>query len=281
MYMKIKLMNTPSPIQLQKQPPSLQEPEEQDDFEDKKAYEKTLKKWQRRMLVLQQAYFHQKHRALIVFEGWDASGKGGSIRRLTEKMDPRGFTVYPFSAPTPEEQGVHYLYRFQKCLPRRGTMSIFDRSYYGRVLVERIEGFAKKDEWQRAYQEINEFERLLMDDDMRVIKLFLHISPEEQLQRFAQRLEDPIKRWKLTEEDLRNRKKWPDYEEAIHDMFHNTSTEKAPWHIIPANSKWHARIAVLKTIVLALEAGIDTTPPPLDKSLIKAAKKQLGLEVSD
>ncbi len=245
-------------------------------IEDKPKYEKQLKKWQQRMLQVQQAYFRQGKRALIVFEGWDASGKGGAIRRLTEKLDPRGFTVYPIAAPDPIEQAKHYLYRFQTKLPAPGGIAIFDRSYYGRVLVERVEEFAKPNEWQRAYQEINEFERLLADDDVRIVKVFLHISGDEQLKRFKERLHNPIKRWKLTEEDIRNREKWDDYHVAINDMLKFTNTNHAQWQVIPGNRKWYARIAVLKAVVKAMEAGVDTSIPELDEAVVKAAEKALG-----
>ncbi len=273
-------MNLPSPIELQLSPPRLSDLSFDDAIvEDKEKYEKKLKQWQKRLLTVQQAYYHQKKRAVIVFEGWDASGKGGAIRRITEKLDPRGFRVHPISAPTAYEQGKHYLYRFYNRLPSPGEIAIFDRSWYGRVLVERIEGFATPDEWQRSYQEINEFERLLLDDGARIIKLFLHITPEEQLKRFAERLDNPVKRWKLTEEDIRNRQRWPEYETATQDMFRHTSTESAQWSLIAANHKWYTRIEVLKTIVKALEAGVDLSPPPADPDVIKAAKKHLGLEV--
>ncbi len=244
---------------------------------DREAYEKQLKKLQKYMLKVQQAYFHQGRRAVIVMEGWDAAGKGGGIRRLTEKLDPRGFRVHPISAPTKEEQGIHYLYRFQSRLPKPGSLCIFDRSYYGRVLVERVEKFATKHQWQRAYQEINEFERLLMDDGAKVVKMFLHIDQKEQLHRFDERLHNPVKRWKLTQEDIRNHLRWSDYETAIDDMFKYTSTEAAPWHLIPANKKWYSRIAVLETVTRELAKGVDITPPPLDLEVIAAAEKHLGI----
>ena len=273
-------MFQPSPIILQDSPPSLtQVALDQPSIDDKKTYLKKLKKWQTRILHVQQAYFHQHKRAIVVFEGWDASGKGGAIRRITEKLDPRGVKVHPMGAPTTYEQSKHYLYRFQSRLPRAGTLAIFDRSWYGRVLVERIEGFAPDNAWQRAYQEINEFERLLIDDDVRIIKLFLHISPEEQLKRFEERLNNPIKRWKLTEEDIRNRAKWDEYATATEEMFARTSTLAAPWQIIPGNPKWSARIEVLKTLVSALEDGIDISPPPIDKQLVQSAYEALGIRL--
>lgn len=271
-------MYQPSNIIIAQPSPCLAQVDLSQRIADKASYEKKLKKWQQRMQLVQQAYFAQQRRAIIVFEGWDASGKGGAIRRVTEKLDPRGFRVYPIAAPKAIEQSRHYLYRFQTKLPPAGKISIFDRSYYGRVLVERIEGFASKAQWQRAYQEINEFERMLSDDDVRIIKVFLHIEKKEQLKRFEERLNNVHKRWKLTEEDIRNREKWDDYELAINDMFAKTSTTTQPWHIVAANHKWYARVQVLKTIVNALEQGVDLTPAPLDPELIAASKRMLAGE---
>lgn len=246
---------------------------------DRKEYETRLAELQLKMLRVQQAFFHEGRRAIIVFEGWDASGKGGTIRRLTEQLDPRGYKVWPIAAPKPEEQGRHYLYRFWTRLPEPGTIALFDRSWYGRVMVERVEGFASKDEWQRAYHEIREFERLLTDDGVRIIKLFFHITPEEQLRRFAERLRNPYKRWKLTEEDIRNREKWPDYERAIAEMFEKTSSPNAPWVPIAANQKWLVRVRALETVVDFLSQGITLTPPPLDPRVQIAAAERLGLTI--
>lgn len=248
---------------------------------DKKYYQKQLAHWQKQLLIVQQAYYHQGKRVILVFEGWDASGKGGAIRRITEKLDPRGFRVYPIAAPTSNEQGRHYLYRFNKALPIPGRITIFDRSYYGRVLVERVEKFTRKKVWQRAYQEINEFERLLSDDGVKIIKIFMHISAKEQLKRFIERLNNPYKRWKLTEEDIRNRDKWDDYEQAINDMFTNTSTQQSRWHVIEGNHKWFARIEVLKTIVNQLAENVDLSPQPVDKQIIELAKQKLGVKSKD
>ncbi|SMH60359.1 polyphosphate kinase 2 family protein [Azospirillum agricola] len=241
-------------------------------------YEHRLGKLQKELLHIQQTYWHEKRRAILVFEGWDAGGKGGAIRRLTEPLDPRGFHVWPISAPTAEEQSKHYLYRFWTKLPAGGTFAIFDRSWYGRVLVERIEGLATKEQWKRAYDEINEFERLLTDDGVRIVKLFLHITPEEQLERFRERLNNPYKRWKLTEEDLRNRAKWDEYVKATETMFDKTSTPNAPWTAIPANSKWFARLAVLDAVTRALKEGVDVSPPPMDGNVARIAARMLGVE---
>lgn len=265
-------MERPSQITLQSPSPYLAEVNLDARLKGKADYFDALELWQRKLLSVQQAYFLQKRRAVIVFEGWDAAGKGGAIRRLTALLDPRGFCVYPISAPTPDEQGRHYLYRFQTKLPKPGRMAIFDRSYYGRVLVERVEAFATKKQWQRAYQEINEFERLLMDDGVRVIKLFIHIDKEEQRQRFIKRLKIPEKRWKLTLEDVRNREKWQAYESAIDDMFAHTSTVAAPWHVIAGNHKKYARVEVIKTVVQSLEQGVDVVPPKLSPEVERAVK---------
>lgn len=248
-------------------------------IETAEEYDRRLGKLQKELLRIQQTYWHEKRRAIIVFEGWDAGGKGGAIRRLTEPLDPRGFHVWPISAPTAEEQGKHYLYRFWTKLPARGTFAIFDRSWYGRVLVERVERLAAKDAWKRAYDEINEFERLLSDDGVRIIKIFMHITPEEQLDRFRERLSNPYKRWKLTEEDLRNRARWDDYVKATEAMFDRTSTERTPWHVVPANSKWFARLRVLEIVTAALKDGVNIAPPPFDQNVAKAAAEMLGVEV--
>ncbi len=246
-------------------------------FASRDEYEARLKDAQTAMLRTQEAYYHEKRRAILVFEGWDAAGKGGAIRRLTEKLDPRGCKVWPIAAPKPEEQGRHYLYRFWQRLPEPGTIAVFDRSWYGRVLVERVEGFAKKREWKRAYGEINEFEKMLTDDGVRIVKLFLHITGEEQLKRFIERLRNPYKRWKLGPEDLRNRARRKDYEEAIDDMFAHTSTKHAPWHAIAGNHKWQARIHVIETVVEALAADVKLKPPPLDPQVQAQAAVALGI----
>lgn len=276
-------MHTPSPIVLSSAP-SLDDIDLNDDryaLADKRSYKKQLKRAQKAMKEVLQAYFHQGKRAIIVFQGWDASGKGGAIRRVTEGLDPRGYRVHPIAAPSKEEQGRHYLYRFQTRLPKPSTLAIFDRSWYERVFTERVEGFATAEQWQRAYQEINEFERLLMDDGVRIIKLFMNISKDEQLARFEERLSNPMKQWKLTEEDLRNRDNWSHYAQATDDMFQHTSTDQAPWQLIPANKKWYARITALDTIVSALASGVDLTPPPIDEALVKLAKQKLSITVSN
>ncbi|MDP5056143.1 MAG: polyphosphate kinase [Marinomonas hwangdonensis] len=276
-------MFLPSPIILSSHVMSLKHCDvdnKQYSIDDKKTYRKILKKRQKEMQRVQQAYYHQGKRAIIIFQGWDASGKGGAIRRLTEYLDPRGYRVHPIAAPSADEQGKHYLYRFQIKLPKVGTLAIFDRSWYERVLTERVEGFASDMEWQRAYQEINEYERMLTDDGVKIIKIFTHISKDEQLERFEERLRNPLKQWKLTEEDIRNREKWDEHENAINDMLELTSTEQSPWHVIPANHKWYTRIAVLETVVNALSEGVDLTPPPIDEALVRSAEHTLGIALS-
>lgn len=220
---------------------------------DKETYEKQLGKAQLRLLRLQQSYFHAGRRALILLEGWDAAGKGGAIRRLTEKIDPRGIHVWPIGAPTADEQARHYLYRFWEKVPTAGSWAILDRSWYGRVLVERVEKLAPKQAWKRAYGEINQLEKMLVDDGVVVVKLFLHISKKEQLRRFHERENNPYKRWKITDDDWRNRKQWSHYEEAIDDMFRETSTKVAPWRAIAGERKWFARISVCQSVIDALE----------------------------
>ena len=277
-------MFSPSPITLVPSPPRLNDMDTTHKsyaLKDKEQYQKKLKKAQELMLKVQQAYFHQGKRAIIVFQGWDAAGKGGAIRRITEKLDPRGYRVHPIASPTQDEQGRHYLYRFQTRLPKPGSIAIFDRSWYERVLVERIEEFASPNEWQRAYQEINEFERMLTDDGVRIIKIFMHISKDEQLKRFEERLNNPMKQWKLTEEDIRNRAKWDEYERATDEMFQRTSTLSAPWTIIPGNKKWFARVEVLNTVIEALSKEVDLNPPPVDLAVVKAARNQLGIQIND
>ncbi len=192
----------------------------------------------------------------VLFEGWDASGKGGSIKRLVAQMDPRHVRVVQFAAPTPDEKRHHFFWRFWPHLPGWGGMSIFDRSWYGRVLVERVEGFATREQWQRAYEEINNFERSLADEGMILIKIWMQISPEEQLERFKRREGKPLKAWKLTDEDWRNRDKRDAYEEAVEEMLAHTDQPYAPWSLIAADSKRYARIQVIETVIARIEEGM-------------------------
>jgi polyphosphate kinase 2 (PPK2 family) len=213
------------------------------------SYKKELKKLQLEMLNIQQFLFRHEIGLIIGFEGMDAAGKGGAIKRLTQRLDPRGYVVHPIAAPTSEELKYNHLYRFWKRLPARGQIGIFDRTWYGRVLVERIEGFATQEEWKRAYEEINQFEKLLTDDHYIMLKFWIQVSNEEQLNRFREREQNPYKKWKLTEEDWRNRDKWPLYTEAANDMFEKTDKKNAPWVLIEGNDKNYARIQVLKETI--------------------------------
>ena len=192
----------------------------------------------------------------VLFEGWDASGKGGAIRRLVTPMDPRHVRVAQFAAPTPDEKRHHFLWRFWPPLPGWGGMAVFDRSWYGRVLVERVEGFATLEEWERAYDEIVELERSLALEGMILVKFFLHLSDAEQLRRFERRRDDPLKRWKLTEDDWRNREKRPEYTRAIEDMLARTDHELARWQLVEAESKRYARVKVLETTIAEIQHGM-------------------------
>jgi polyphosphate kinase 2 (PPK2 family) len=204
---------------------------------------------------------------VVVFEGWDASGKGGAIKRLTTPLDPRHVRVSQFAAPTPDEKRHHFLGRFWAALPGWGGMTVFDRSWYGRVLVERVEGFASEEEWTRAYGEIDDFERSLAQEGAIIVKFWLHISSEEQLKRFEARANDPLKSWKLTDEDWRNREKRPQYAEAVEEMLERTDQPHAPWHVVAGDSKRFARVEVVRLVNEEIEkgmrrAGQEPPPPP-------------------
>ena len=214
----------------------------------KEIYAKDLKKFQLGLLNLQLRLKESKRSVIIVIEGPDAAGKGGAIKRTLEFLDPRLVRVYSTQKPTTEEYRHHYLWRFWNRLPSYGEIAVFDRSWYGRVLVERVEGFATDAEWKRAYAEINEMERTLVDDGAIVIKLYLHVSKEEQLKRFKERQANPYKHWKINDEDWRNRRKWNQHNKAAEDMFVKTSTKLAPWTVIAGDYKWHARVSFAKTI---------------------------------
>jgi polyphosphate kinase 2 (PPK2 family) len=202
----------------------------------------------------------------VVFEGWDASGKGGAIKRLVAQIDPRHVRVVQFAAPTHDEKRHHFLWRFWPVLPGWGGMAVFDRSWYGRVLVERVEGLATREQWMRAYDEINDFEATLADEGMILIKLWMHISEEEQLKRFKRREKDELKSWKLTDEDWRNREKRPEYHQAVEDMLARTDREPhARWHVIEGDSKRYARVKVIETVIAEMENGMrrqGMEPPP-------------------
>ena len=220
-------------------------------------YREQLKKLQKRLGELHNVIYRKKIPVILCYEGWDAAGKGGNIRRITKPLDPRGFDVMPIASPTPDELHRQYLWRFWKRLPRTGHICIFDRTWYGRVMVERLEGFCSEDDWKRAYNEMNEFERQLTDWGAVVLKFWIHIDQDTQRERVNDRQNTPEKQWKLTEEDWRNREKWPQYEEAIDEMLAKTSTENAPWYIIESNDKKYARIKTLKLVIEALEKAIE------------------------
>ena len=240
-------------------------------------YRQRLLELQLQMRELARWLYLEKRSMVLVFEGWDAAGKGGSIRRLIEKVDPRGFKVFPIAAPTGEDKTHHYLWRFWRRLlpPQEKQILIFDRSWYGRVMVERVEGFATKEAWQRAYREINDFERQLHEAGILLGKFWFHISAEEQLRRFEGRKHTPHKTWKLTDEDWRNRDKWGDYEDAVNDMLLKTSTLHAPWTVIEGEDKRWARVKTLKTVtdlIVAEQARVTTRR--VEKKAKKKAKKK-------
>jgi len=222
----------------------------------KEQYDETLDKYQRQLNNLAWTAHKQQRHVVAVFEGWDAAGKGGAIRRVTQAVDGRLYRTISIAAPTDEERAHHYLWRFWRQLPRAGRMTIYDRSWYGRVLVERVEGFASPPEWQRAYQEINDFEEQLVDHGVVLMKFWLHISFDEQLRRFREREQVEHKRHKLTEEDWRNREKWSEYEAAVNDMVARTSTEYAPWTLVAGNDKKFARVQVLETFCQRLSTAL-------------------------
>jgi polyphosphate kinase 2 (PPK2 family) len=221
-----------------------------------KQYDKRIAAEQLRLRELHFRMYERQVPALAVFEGWDAAGKGGAIKRVTETLEPRGYTVSSFAAPRGEEKTHHYLWRFWGTLPRAGHLGIFDRSYYGRVLVERVEGFCAEEEWRRAYREINEFEAQQASSGMVVRKFWLHISKEEQLRRFQTRERDPFRSHKLTAEDWRNRARWAEYEAAVEEMLDRTSTGVAPWTVVEADDKLHARVKVVRTLADAIEEAV-------------------------
>jgi polyphosphate kinase 2 (PPK2 family) len=247
---------------------------------DRSDYERRLSELQGTLQRVQQAYLGTPQRAVIVLEGWDTAGKGGVVRRLGWALDPRSFKVAATAAPGGREKSLHYLQRFWERLPEHGQIVAFDRSWYGRVLVERVEGFAAHAEWRRAYKEINEFEAMLLDDGVRLVKLFMHITPDEQMCRFRNRLTNPLKRWKLSYEDFRNRGRWTDYEEAIEDMMEKTSTRRAPWHLVPANDKSFGRLAALRVIADRLSKNVSLEPRSLDPKVIEAAERLLGIRLA-
>ena len=216
-------------------------------------YEAKLDKLQKKIEKLHGELYRRRIPVVLGFEGWDAGGKGGAIKRLTAKMDARGYAVNPTASPNDIEKAHHYLWRFWRAMPKAGHVAIFDRTWYGRVMVERIEGFCTKEEWQRAYKEMNDMEKDLCDAGAIVIKFWMHIDKDEQERRFKERQENPEKQWKITDEDWRNREKWDQYEDAVNEMLLRTSTDYAPWVVVEGNDKYYARVKVLKTVVDAIE----------------------------
>jgi polyphosphate kinase 2 (PPK2 family) len=225
-------------------------------------YARDLLRYQLQLRDLAYQLYQRKRSLMVVYEGWDAAGKGGNIRRVVEKLDPRGYEVFPIAAPAGDDKIHHYLWRFWRRLepPDEKQILIFDRSWYGRVLVERVEGFCSEAAWKRAYREINEFESQLVDAGGTVVKFWLQLSKEEQLRRFEQREHTSWKQWKLTEEDWRNREKWDHYAAAVEEMLLKTSTSIAPWTVVEANFKWFARVKCLKTLVESLSRSLDYKP---------------------
>ena len=220
---------------------------------DEATYDEELKKLQTRLAELHNVLYLKKIPVIIAYEGWDAAGKGGNIKRVTAALDPRGFEVHPIASPEPAEKSRHYLWRFWNRLPRSGHIAVFDRTWYGRVMVERLEGFCSENDWQRAYNEINEFEKELTDWGAVVVKFWVQIDKETQLERFNESQNTPEKQWKITDEDWRNREKWDQYEVAVNEMLQKTSTEFAPWYILESNDKHYARLKALKILIDVIE----------------------------
>ncbi len=245
---------------------------------EKPEYKRELLRYQLQLRELAYQLYVNKRSLIVVYEGWDAAGKGGNIKRVTEKLDPRGYEVFPIAAPQGEDKTHHYLWRFWRRLkpPNEKQVLIFDRTWYGRVLVERVEGFCTPAEWKRAYREINEFERGLRDFGMIIAKFWIHISPEEQLARFEGRQDMAYKAWKLTDEDWRNRAKWDQYQEAVEDMLLRTSTVTAPWTIVEGNDKYYARVKTLRTLVNTVSQALNYEPTVL--AAFEAQKKSESKE---
>ena len=226
----------------------------------KKEYKEALIPYQVALSYLAYQVYLQQRPVIIIYEGWDAAGKGGNIKRVVDKLDPRGYTIHPIGAPKDDDANHHYLWRFWRRLPVQGEIAIFDRSWYGRVLVERVEGFCTEAAWKRAYREINDLERQLVNFGTIIFKFWLHISSEEQLHRFEDRAESDLKQWKLTDEDWRNRAKWDQYLAAVNEMLVKTSTQRAPWQIVEGNCKRYARVKALKALVKTLSRELDYDP---------------------
>ena len=243
-------------------------------------YDRALAQLQERVSHLLVSLHVHRRRAIVVTEGWDGAGKGGAIQRLTAECDPRHYHVWPISAPTAEERAHHYLWRFWRRLPQDGEIAIFDRSWDGRVLVERVEGFASEAEWRRAYDEINAFEASHVLDGTLIVKLFFHVTAATQDKRLRFRLDDPWKRWKVTAEDFRNRDRRDDYLAALADMFQETNTPAAPWTVIDGNDKKAARIAALEAVAAALARHVPDEPPAPSADMEEAAARFLSAQRS-
>lgn len=243
-------------------------------------YDADLSALQARLERIQTAHIIHGRSAIIMLEGWDASGKGGVISRLTSGWDPRWFQVWPIGAPTEEEKVRHFLWRFWKRLPGKGEINIFDRSWYGRVCVERVEAFCTESEWKRAYDQINEFEAQMTESGTTLVKLFMHVTQAEQDERLRDRLEDPWKRWKTGQDDYRNRAKRADYLNAYNDMFDRTDTRWAPWTVVDGNNKKAARIAAMTSIADQLERNVPMTPLLADPGFVQQAEQALGVQIN-
>lgn len=241
-----------------------------------KAYEKALHPLQLLMRSITLSYHRQGLNAVVVIEGSDAAGKGGAIRRMTAELDPRHYDVWPVGPPTADELRHHYLWRFWQRLPEHGLIGIFDRSWYGRVLVERVDSLTTETRWRQAYDEIRHFEQSLIDDGTRLVKIYLHVSADEQRHRLAERVRDPHKNWKISAADFRNNLQRDSYVTAAAEMLERTSTEAAPWHVIAADDKRHTRISVLETVTGVLARDVDLTPRPLDDETLRLAREVLG-----
>ncbi|MCA8927460.1 MAG: polyphosphate kinase [Alphaproteobacteria bacterium] len=246
-----------------------------DDYEDR------LRPAQYRMRTVALAGHTQGHRGIVVVEGGDTAGKGGAIRRLIAELDPRFFHVWPIGPPTPAERGQHYLQRFWARLPPAGQIAIFDRSWYGRVLVERVDGLTPADRWRAAYDEINAFEQALIDDGIRIAKFYFHVTRDEQQARLVERVRDRFKWWKISEADIRAHLAYDAYREAATEMLERTSTAAAPWHVIAADDKRHSRLVLLDTVAEAFARGVDTDPTPLTADLHRLARDVLGVDGED
>jgi polyphosphate kinase 2 (PPK2 family) len=244
-------------------------------------YEATLAELQQRLAKIQVAHILHKRRSVILLEGWDAAGKGGIIKRMTAEWDPRYYQVHPIAAPSEAERDHHFLWRFWTRLPASGNIGLFDRSWYGRVLVERVEGFAKKADWKRGYDEINAFEKQQVDVGTNIVKLFVHITQETQDVQLAERLDTPWKRWKTGADDYRNRSRREAYLEAMHAMFKKTDTKHAPWQVIDNNHRKAGRIAALTYVADTLEQLVPMDFPVADPAVVALAQAAFGYRPSD